>query len=128
MDAQDLASKIVGVGGGFLGVPRVAAGAFIDGAVAIGLTGMRVVAGGGIEVAGAVKGEGSGRMAALVALCLDAQKNLLAGHVEHAVAKGESRDPVIAGLVFGVVGAGLGVGVKQVNPRVFGEFGIQRDA
>ena len=128
MNAQNLAAKIVGVGGGFLGVPRFAAGAFIDGAVAIGFARMCVVAGGGVQVAGGVKGERSSRMAALVALSLDAEENFFARHVQRSVAEGEAGDPVLADLVVGVVGVGLWVGVEEVDPRVFCELGIQRDA
>ena len=59
MDTQDFASKIVGVGGGFLSVPRFAVRAFVDGAVAVGFARVCVVAGGGVQVARGVKGEGS---------------------------------------------------------------------
>src|SRR4029079_3328055 len=67
MDADDLAAQIVGVAGRFLRVPRHAARTLVERGVA-GRKWIRVVAGGEIEIAFAVEGDGAAGVTALQSL------------------------------------------------------------
>src|SRR4029077_4289732 len=75
MDADDLSTQVVGVGGRFLRVPRHSPWSFIDGGVA-GSERIRVVAGRHIEIALRVEGDGSAGVTALQALSGYLEENL----------------------------------------------------
>jgi hypothetical protein len=68
-DAEDFAAEVIGIGSGFLGVPRAAVGTLVDRRVAFGVVeGIRVVARGDVEATIGAEAQGSGVVTALLAL------------------------------------------------------------
>ncbi len=115
MDADYLAAKVVGVPGGFLRVPWHAPWPFVDGCVA-GCERVRVVAGGDVEVALAVKGDGAAGVTTLQALSSHLEQNLPRSEVERVSLHTVASEHVLR--------LAAGRRVVHVDPAVRGEVGI----
>ena len=119
-DAVHLARQAHRVGGGLLRVPRQAARTFVRGRIALAVAeGVRVVAGGPVQVAVGAEEHAAAVVAALLALLFVAQQHLLALQVEHVVFDREARD----GLPIEADG-----GVEAVDPTVLRELRVEREA
>ena len=119
-DAEDFAAEVIGIGGGFLGVPRFHVRAFVEGSEALGVAvRVGIVAGGDEETAIGAEFDGTGVVAAFAALFAEGEEDFLAFEVEGIAVHGEAAE-ALAVDVFGRV--------VEVDPVVGGEFGIEGEA
>ncbi len=119
-DAEDFAAEVVGIGGGFLGVPRFHVRAAVEGGEAVGVAvRVGIVAGGDEETAVGAEFDGTGVVAAFAALFAEGEEDFFASGVEGVAVHGEAAE-ALAVDVFG--------GVVEVDPVVGGEFWVEGEA
>ncbi len=100
-DAEDFAAEVIGIGGGFLGVPRFHVRALIERSEAFGVAvRVGIVAGGDEETAVGAEFDGAGVVAAFAALFAEGEEDFFASGVEGVAVHGEAAE-ALAVDVFG---------------------------